>query len=110
MEAENDNKLAFLGSEVLRESDSRLAISEYRKPTHTDRYLAYDSRHPQSVKRGIVKCLYERTKRRKEKKEKRHLHLFWFLMVILFLSCRNLPRSENQTTVPNTKEFQATAE
>ena len=29
MEAENDNKLAFLGSEVLRESDSRLAISEY---------------------------------------------------------------------------------
>ena len=107
MEAENDNKLAFLGSEVLRESDSRLAISEYRKPTHTDRYLAYDSRHPQSVKRGIVKCLYERAKRRKEK---RHLHLFWFLMVILFLSCRNLPRPENQTTVPNTKEFQATAE
>ena len=63
MEAENDNKLAFLGSEVLRESDSRLAISEYRKPTHTDRYLAYDSRHPQSVKRGIVKCLYESAKR-----------------------------------------------
>ena len=110
MEAENDKKLAFLGSEVLRESDSRLAISEYRKPTHTDRYLAYDSRHPQSVKRGIVKCLYERAKRLVTKpsvisKEKRHLHLFWFVMVILFLSCRNLPRPENQSTVPNTKEF-----
>jgi len=34
----------------------------YRKPTHTDQYLAYDSHHPQSVKRGIVKCLYDRTK------------------------------------------------
>ena len=28
-------------------------------------------------------------------------HLFWFLMVILFLSCRNSPRPEDQTTVPN---------
>ena len=33
-----------------------------RKPTHTDQYLAYDSHHPQSVKRGIVKCLYDRAK------------------------------------------------
>ena len=110
METEKDNKLAFLDTAVLREPDGRLTTSVYRKPTHTDQYLAYDSHHPQSVKRGIVKCLYERAKRRKEKKEKRHLHLFWFLMVILFLSCRNLPRPENQTTVPNTKEFQATAE
>ena len=28
-------------------------------------------------------------------------HLFWFLMVILFLSCRNLLRPKNHTTVPN---------
>ena len=28
-------------------------------------------------------------------------HLLRFLMAILFLSCRNLPRLENQTTVPN---------
>ena len=26
----------------------------------SDHYLAYDSHHPQSVKRGIVKCLYDR--------------------------------------------------
>ena len=107
---EKDNKLAFLDTAVLREPDGRLTTSVYRKPTHTDQYLAYDSHHPQSVKRGIVKCLYERAKRLVTKpsvisKEKRHLHLFWFVMVILFLSCRNLPRPENQTTVPNTKEF-----
>ena len=35
----------------------------YGKPTHTDQYLAYDSHHPQSVKRGTVKCLYDRGKR-----------------------------------------------
>ena len=102
METENNNKLAFLDTAVSREPDGRLTTSVYRKPTHTDQYLAYDPHHPQSVKRGIVKCLYERAKRLVTKpsvisEEKKH----WFLMVILFLSCRNSPRPEDQTTVPN---------
>ena len=63
METEKDDKLAFLDTAVLRKPDGRLTISVYGKPTHTDQYLAYDSYHPQSVKRGIVKCLNERTKR-----------------------------------------------
>ncbi|KAL9966997.1 hypothetical protein ACROYT_G025149 [Oculina patagonica] len=63
METESDSKLAFLDTAVSREPDGRLTTSVYRKPTHTDQYLAYDSHHPQSVKRGIVKCLYERAKR-----------------------------------------------
>ena len=58
-ETEKDNKLAFLDTAVLRESDGRLTTSVYRKPKDTDQYLAYNSHHPQSVKRGIVKCLYE---------------------------------------------------
>ena len=62
METEN-NKLAFLDTAVSGEPESRLTTSVYRKPTYTDQYLAYDSHHPQSVKRGIVKCLYERAKR-----------------------------------------------
>ena len=62
METEKDNKLAILDTAVLREPDGRLTTSVYRKPTHTDQYL-YDSHHPQSVKRGIVNCLYERAKR-----------------------------------------------
>ncbi|KAL9953291.1 hypothetical protein ACROYT_G040687 [Oculina patagonica] len=62
METENDCKIAFLDTTVSREPDGRLTTSVYRKPTHTDQYLAYDSHHPQSVKRGIVKCLYDRAK------------------------------------------------
>ena len=103
---EKDNKLAFLDNAVLREPEGRLTTCVYRKPTHTDQYLAYESHHPQSVKRGIVKCLYERAKRLVTKpptspRSKNICHLFWFLMVILFLSCRNLPRPENHTTMPN---------
>ena len=78
METENDYKLAFLDTAVSREPDGRLTTSAYRKPTHTDQYLAYNSHHPQSVKRGIVKCLYELAKRLVTKpsvisKEKKHL-------------------------------------
>ena len=63
---------------ILREPGGQLTTSVYRKPTHTDQYLAYDSHHPQSVKRGIVKCLYEQAKRLVTKppliyEEKKHL-------------------------------------
>ena len=89
-------------------------LNLWRSPHHqriqeaqlTDQYLAYDSQRPQSVKRGIVKCLYERANVSYQNlplspMRKNTCHLFWFLMVIHFLSCRNLPRPENQTTVPN---------
>ena len=106
MGTEKDKNLAFLDTAVSREPDGRLTTSIYRKPTHTNQYLAYDSHHPQSVKRGIIKCLYERAKRLLTKpsvisEEKNICHLFCFLMAILFLSCRILPRPENQMKVPN---------
>ena len=62
METEKDNNIPFLDTSVIRDSNVLLTTSVYRKPTHTDQYLAYDSHHPQSVKRGIVKCLYDRSK------------------------------------------------
>ncbi|XP_068671074.1 uncharacterized protein [Montipora foliosa] len=44
METENDYKLAFLDTAVSREPDGRLNTSLYRKPTHTDQYLAKSPR------------------------------------------------------------------
>ncbi|XP_020615644.1 uncharacterized protein LOC110053718 [Orbicella faveolata] len=78
MEIENNNKIVFLDTSVYRDPDGRLTISVYGKPTHTDQYLVYDSHHPQSEKRGIVKCLYDRAKRLATKPsviagEKKHL-------------------------------------
>ena len=78
MEIEKDNTIPFLDTSVSRDSNGLLTTTVYRKPTHTDQYLAYDSHHPQSVKRGIVKCLYDRAKHLTSKpsaisKEKKHL-------------------------------------
>ena len=63
MEIENDSKIAFLDTSVYRETDDRLTTSVFRKPTQTDQYPAYDSNHPQSLKRGIGKFLYDRATR-----------------------------------------------
>ena len=45
METENNNKIVFLDTLVIREPDGKLYTSVYRKLTHTDQYLAYDSHH-----------------------------------------------------------------
>ena len=62
MEIEKENTIPSLDTSVSRDLDGLLTTSAYRKPTHTDQYQAYDSHHPQSVKRGIVKCLFDRAK------------------------------------------------
>ena len=52
MEIETDNTIPFLDTSVSRDSNGLLTTTVNRKPTHTDQYLAYDSHHAQSVKRG----------------------------------------------------------
>ena len=59
-------------------ADGKLDITVYRKKTHTDRYLHFESHHPTHVKRGTVRCLYDRarniTQRDKSlKEEENHL-------------------------------------
>ena len=55
-------QLPFLDTLLKRKDDSSLDITVYRKPTHTDRYLNFQSHHPVHVKRGLVRCLYDRAK------------------------------------------------
>ncbi|KAL9953838.1 hypothetical protein ACROYT_G041308 [Oculina patagonica] len=103
METENGCKIAFLDTTVSREPDGRLTTSVYRKPTHTDQYLAYDSHHPQSVKRSIVKCLYDCVERLVTKpsvisKEKKHLSS-------VFVSNTRKPSASAEPTT----EFKSTA-
>ena len=42
--------------------DGSMMTSVYRKPTHTDRYLSYNSDHPPHVKRGVIKSLLNRAR------------------------------------------------
>ena len=41
-------------------ADGNLETGVYRKPTHTDKYLAFDSHHPIFHKKAVTKTLFMR--------------------------------------------------
>ena len=55
MERDDNGTIPFLDVH-----GDKLTTSVYRKPTHTDRYLNYDSHHHPKVKSSIVDCLSHR--------------------------------------------------
>ena len=62
MEHEENGSLAMLDVRCTRKEDGSLDFSVYRKPTHTDQYLAFDSNHPLQHKLGVVHTLKQRAK------------------------------------------------
>ena len=51
-----------LGVLISREQDGSISTSAYRKPTHADKYLDFDSHHPLSHKRSVTNTLRSRAK------------------------------------------------
>ena len=62
IETSNDGCLPFLDTLVCRREDGHLYTKVYKKPTHTNQYLAFDSNHQASTKIGIIRTLYLRAK------------------------------------------------
>ena len=58
---END-AVPFLNTTVKPETDNTLSITVYRKPTHTDQYLHWDSHHHLSAKYSVINTLTQRAK------------------------------------------------
>ena len=50
-----DGSIPFLDTIVKPEADGSLSITVYRKPTHTDQYLQWDSHHHLSAKLSVIK-------------------------------------------------------
>ena len=61
-ELEEGGSIPFLDTRVIRKVDGKLDVTVYRKPTHTDRYLHFSSHHLTHVKKGLVRCLYDRAR------------------------------------------------
>ena len=52
-----DGSIPFLDTIVKPEVDGSVSISVYRKPTHTDQYLQWDSHHHLSAKFSVIQTL-----------------------------------------------------
>ena len=57
-----DGTIPFLDTIVKPENDGKLSITVYRKPTHMDQYLQWDSHHHLSAKYSIISTLTHRAK------------------------------------------------
>ena len=57
-----DGSIPFLDTMVKPEADGGLSITVYRKPTHTDQYLQWDSHHNLSAKFSVINTLSHRAK------------------------------------------------
>ena len=73
-----------------------LTFTVYRKQTHTDRYLYFRSHHQIHVKRGRVRCLYDRARcivqqRWNLREEENHLMNGYPRSFILFASAAKPP-------------------
>ena len=52
-----DGSIPFMDTTVKPEVDGSLSITVYRKPTHTDQYLQWDSHHNLSAKFSVINTL-----------------------------------------------------
>ena len=59
-EKEQNNQLAFLDVLLTRTDDGTLQTQVYKKKTHTDQILNYNSNHPIQHKISCIKTLYNR--------------------------------------------------
>ena len=57
-----DGSMPFLDTLVTPQSDESLATTVYRKPTHTNQYLQWDSHHAITNKYSIISSLLHRAK------------------------------------------------
>ena len=57
-----DESMPFLDTLVTPQSDGSLATTVYRKPTHTNQYLQWDSHHAITNKYSIISSLLHRAK------------------------------------------------
>ena len=59
-EMPENNQIPCLDALFHRQEDGKLKTTVYRKPTHTDQYLNFESHHPLHHKQGVIRTLIDR--------------------------------------------------
>ena len=62
-ECEEEGKIPFLDTLIVRKPDGSVKLLIYRKPTHTNQYLNFESAHPLYHKLGVIRTLLDRNEK-----------------------------------------------
>ena len=84
-EEEDHNTIPILDAKITRDPTGSLSFSVYRKKTHTDQYLQFDSNQPLQHKLGVVRTLNHRCKTicsTKEEEDKEIEHIKQVLSIL----------------------------
>ena len=60
-EPEENGQITFLDTLTTRRDDGTIKLLVYRKATHTDQYLSFQSHHPLRHKLAVIRTLLERS-------------------------------------------------
>ena len=77
-EPEKNGQIPFLDTPITRREDGSIKVLVYRKATHTDQYLSFQSHHPLQHKLAVIRTLLERsdsivTEEEDRKQEEEHI-------------------------------------
>ena len=77
-EEEHNRALPMLDAKATCQLDGSIEVSVFRKKTHTDQYLAFQSHHPLHHKLGVIRTLLDRsdtliTSEQEKMKEEKHI-------------------------------------
>ena len=61
-DSKEDGSIPFLDMLIIPDEEGRLNTKVYRKPTHTDQYLHWDSHHSITSKYSVIETLYHRAR------------------------------------------------
>ena len=87
-EIENNCSLPFLDMFVSRDANGSFKTKIYRKPTHTNRYLNFQSNHPFCQKMSVARSLFDRADKLSTDSEDK-CREFKFIRDVL--NCNNYP-------------------
>ena len=63
VDIEQNSRLSYLDLLIIRAPSGNISFSIYRKPTHTNNYLKFNSNNPMGHKKAVAKSLFERAKK-----------------------------------------------
>ncbi len=59
VELETNHELSFLDTLIYHHENGTITTKVYRKQTHTNQYLQFDSHHPMAHKQVVIKTLQQ---------------------------------------------------